>query len=63
MMKNYISPEMKISLFSVERIATEETPVPMNPLSTNQLPTTVDGVTGSNSVLKSYNIKNAIELK
>ena len=54
---------MKISLFNVERIATEETPVPMNPLSTNQLPTTVDGVTGTNSVLKSYNIKNAIELK
>ncbi|MDD6564633.1 MAG: hypothetical protein PUF08_06095 [Clostridiales bacterium] len=63
MMKNYISPEMKISLFNLERVATGEPAVTVNPMSTNQLPTTVEGVTGTNTVLKSYNINKAIELK
>ena len=65
MMKNYISPELKISLFDLERVATAETTQDPIAFSTaSDITANVPGVTpGSNSVLKSYNIKNAIELK
>ena len=62
MMKNYISPEMKVSLFSVERIATDDPAVTIAPESPAQLAPDIVGL-GKNAVLKSYNIKNAIELK
>ena len=65
MMKNYISPEMKISLFNFERVATAEpTQDPGIPAFSSDLTVNVPGITpGTNTVLKSYNIKNAIELK
>jgi hypothetical protein len=65
MMKNYISPEMKISLFNLERVATSEpTQEPVTFGAASDITPNVTGITpGSNSVLKSYNIKNAIELK
>lgn len=65
MMKNYISPEMKISLFNLERVATAETTQdPFTLGAASDITTNVPGIEpGANSVLKSYNIKNAIELK
>ena len=56
---------MKISLFNLERVATEETTQDPIAFSTaSDITANVPGVTpGANSVLKSYNIKNAIELK
>lgn len=61
-MKNYISPEMKISLFSVEIIATNE-PLGQALGTTTNLTPNIEGVVGENAVRRSYNIKNAIELK
>lgn len=53
---------MKISLFSVEIIATNEQGVQAFGTATNLTPN-IEGVVGENAVRRSYNIKNAIELK
>ena len=64
-MKNYISPKMKISLFNLERVATlEATQDPGIPAISSDITANVPGIApDTNSVLKSYNIENAIKLK